>query len=398
MAVEASTGGFWVVNSYGYPNPFVIGSNAQGAWEKLLSFYDFASYSRLKDYWGDARRQRPLTSNAVESWKATFEEFGLLYVLAGTDEIHITPAGLQLREAAEAGREEDFAWIGVSLLLRYPLRGPRGQRIGQHLRSDLLPYWFLYAAMRELQDYFWWTEFERVLAQVFRVDQAESAVADVRRLRSDQAQPERFPLPVSQRRGAFYNSLNQVVVHAGLNYLLLGRTTDDSLYEPGRPERRHWIQPRWLPIVDRALGGLSAPDDCQVGAGFLARMPRSPDFGDEASYFEYAGAPIPSVSAYAAGATPKQVAFEGGTVVILKEGIHYTAPSVAGSTEIRGPAATLCKLARGQRLVLGHDLARSYIVEDKQRSGADAVVVRVRRARPISDPSPFWPLLGTDDD
>src|ERR1044071_3433886 len=136
----SATSDFWRVNSYGYPNPFSSSQKAVQAWETFLSFFDFASYGKLKEFWESGAAGRLLDSHAVESWKATFEEFGLLYVLSRSDEIQITPAGLQFREAAEARNQDEFGWIGLSLLLRYPLHGPPRARRGRQRDANLLLY------------------------------------------------------------------------------------------------------------------------------------------------------------------------------------------------------------------------------------------------------------------
>ncbi|HMN15372.1 MAG TPA: hypothetical protein PKD55_23895, partial [Bellilinea sp.] len=148
---------YWRVNSYGYPCYFSESEKSLEAWTTLLSFFDFAQYDALKQYWASPSAPRRLSSHAVESWKATFEEFGLLYVESGSNRITITPAGLQLREAAERNDQTEFAWIGLNLLLRYPLRGPRRPKSEAHKDSDLLLYRFWYAALLDLDGYIWWT-------------------------------------------------------------------------------------------------------------------------------------------------------------------------------------------------------------------------------------------------
>src|SRR5579885_3166965 len=182
-AAPLQTQDYWRVNSYGYPNPFVQERKAKEAWVTLKSFYerDYGAYTSLKEFW-ESHRPRKLDSHAVESWKATFEEFGLLYVISRSNKITITPAGKQFYEAAVQEHEEDFVWIGLNLLLRYPLQGPpRGRhKSPAHGTSDLLPYRFLYSAMRDLGDYFWWTELERVFCRVFATSEAKPAVEAVR--------------------------------------------------------------------------------------------------------------------------------------------------------------------------------------------------------------------------
>ena len=43
-------------------------------------------------------------------------------------------------------------------------------------QSDLLLYRFLYSAMRDLGDYFWWTELQRIFCRVFSTSEAKPAV------------------------------------------------------------------------------------------------------------------------------------------------------------------------------------------------------------------------------
>lgn len=382
---------YWKVNSYGYPNPFSDIANAVQAWQTLLTFFEFSSYRKLKEFWASNAAPRYLDAHAVESWKATFEEFGLLYVLSGNDEIHITPAGAQYRGAAESKNVQEFVWVGLTLLLRYPLRGTRRPKGPRHEESDLLLYWFLYVAMRELGNYFWWSELERVLCKVFKVSEAPEALATIRGLRSGATEIGSLPLPVANRKGAFYNSLNQVVVHASMYYELMDKTIDDSLYEIDTRERRHRILHKWNHLIDLALGGTAQVADCEDGGGLIARMPKAPDFdGDEQKYFDYLGAEVQPVPSATGEGTLPQVTIEGGLVSVLSEGIHYESKSQG---EISGAIAVLCKLAVGQRVILGHDLARSFIVVEKKRQGASDLTVSVRRARPITNVSPIKDLL-----
>lgn len=388
---------YWKVNSYGYPNPFGDEKAVQ-AYETLSSFFDFSSYSKLKAFWGSTAAPRLLAPHAVESWKATFEEFGLLYVLTGDDTIHITPAGEQFKDAGDKKLSKELSWIGLSLLLRYPLRGIRRPKGPKHATSDLLLYWFLFAAMRELGNQFWWTELEHVLSQVFKVAEGPSALEHVRDLRAGRKTISSFPLPVANRKGGFYNSLNQVVVHASMGYLLLGKSTDDSLYLAGDTERRHWILNEAVALVDLALGGSKAATECDGGSGgshFIARMPAAPTFGDEQSYFDYLGALVPPIPKPSASTPLPEISFEGGVVPVLRHNEEY---ELVESLVIRGDLSQLCKLARGQRLILTHDLARSFILEDKKRESESKLLLEVRKARPITNPQPVFELLEQEND
>jgi hypothetical protein len=330
-----------------------------------------------------------LSSNAVECWKAALEEFGLLYVPSGSDQIIITPAGHQFREAGERGHEREIAWIGLSLLLRYPLRGPRGRRQRQQAESDLLIYWYLYAAMRQLGNHLWWTELERILCHVFRADEGMAAIEAIMELRNGRAHPDDFPSPID-RRGAFYNSLNQVIVHGSMNYMLMDNSNDEEFYAEPELRRHHQLSTEWIDLIDAALGGTAVDLECQDQRDFVGRMPKAPSFaGDEIAYFEYAGAPVdPLVPAPSRPIA--RVSFGGMTVWFLRMGEHYTK---VNDREISGKLDTLCGLARGQRIILSGDRTSTYIVEDKNRQTASEIAVRIRRARPISNLGPLLPYF-----
>src|SRR5690606_20619398 len=76
----------------------------------------------------------------------------------------------------------------------------------------------------------------------------------------------------------------------------------------------------------------------------------------------------------------------GSQVAVLKQGLHYT---VSEATEIVGEIAQLCRVANNQRIVLSHDLSRTYIVVAKERSSSQEIRVSLRKARIISDPTIF---------
>ena len=372
---------FWRVNSYGYPGFFSDTEKSQEAWSTLLSFFDFSDYEELKKYWSSDIPSRKITSHAVESWKATFEEFGILYVETRSNLITITPAGMQLRDAANSGNETEFAWIGLNLLLRYPLRGPRRPKSEAHRDSDLLLYRFIYAALLDLDGYVWWPELERILCRVFWTGDAMSAVQDVKTLRADPSLITRVDLPVSQRQGAFYNSLNQVAVHAGMNHLLLGRDNVVSPYGVTEPKGKHFIRSEWIGMIRRALSNNGSSDQCANGGLAIARIAAAPELISERAYFEYLGAEVTPMS-LANTPTLSSVNLLGEVVFFLTLNDHYMH---AAHNEIVGSVAALCQLAQGQRLILSHDEQWTYLVESKVLINANTVKVHIRRARPISN-------------
>lgn len=372
---------FWRVNSYGYPCFFSDSDKSQEAWTTLLTFFDFTEYDALKGYWASPAAPRQLSSHAVESWKATFEEFGILYVESRSNKITITVAGNQLREAAERDDRQEFAWIGLNLLLRYPLRGPRRAKSDAHEHSDLLLYRFWYAALLDLDGYVWWSELERILCRVFLTNEAAGAIEDVRLLRSHPELISQVEFPVNQRQGAFYNSLNQVAVHAGMNHLLLGTDGLECPYGVTEPKRRHFIKSDWIGMIRKALSHNGNSSQCATGGLAVARLAASPSFQGEIEYFEYLGAAVTPMGVHVPSSLAS-VDLQGERVFFLSEGDNY---QVLGEANISGSIALLCQLTRGQRLILSHDERWTYLVETKDLVDANFVRIGVRRARPISD-------------
>lgn len=400
MSETLQTGDFWRVSSYGYPNPFRPDAKSREAWTTFCSFYenDQESYRSLKAYWGSPDAPRRLHSQAVESWKAAFEEFGLLYVISRSDTIVVTPAGKQLYDAVESNSRDDFVWIGLNLLFRYPLRGPPRSRRRPHRDADLLPYRFLHSAMRDLGDHFWWTELERILCQLFSTSMARAAVDAVRDLRANPSRVEDYPLPVDRREGAFYNSLNQVANHAGMNHLVFDQENDGEHYGPNENRRRHFFNRHYISLVSAALGDTTSLTDCDVSATFVDRLPTAPVFTEEQAYFDYLGAAVPSLAAAGAAPTPEATAVAGDTVFVLKSGDHFE-PVLEGDRErvVEGNTLTLCRIARSHRVILSTDLNWTYLVDDKHLVGPTAVRLSLRRARPITNIEPIETLFGDDD-
>lgn len=381
---------YWRVNSYGYPNPFSLDAKSQEAWVTFESFYerDGMSYNDLKTFWGSSSAPRKLDRHAVESWKATFEEFGLLYVLSRSNAVTVTPGGKQIYQAAEQKNREAFVWIGLNLLFRYPVQGPpRGRgRSPAHRSADVLPYRFLYSAMRDLGDYFWWTELERILCRVFSTSEAKSAVAAVSEIRADSSLLRNFQLPVDNRKGGFYNSLNQIANHAGLNHLVLRQDDTGEHYGPTESRRRHFIDRELLPLVSAALGDPTTISNCAASALYVDRLPTAPGFSDEQVYFEYLGAPVPALAAVANATTPQLLDLAGDKVLFLKTGEHIELGVKTGNElSVRGKSWVLCQVARGQRVILSTDTRWSFLVLSKSLVNSDTVELSLRRARPITN-------------
>jgi len=393
---------YWRVNSYGYPNPFVEESKSQEAWVTFKTFcdHDNGEYASVKSFWESNRAPRKLDSHAVESWKATFEEFGLLYVISRSNKVIITPAGKQFYEAAAREHEDDLVWIGLNLLLRYPLRGPPRARSksAAHEESNLLLYRFLYSAMRDLGDYFWWTELEHIFCRVFATSEAKAAVEAVRQIRQDPSRLAAFPLPVDKRKGGFYNSLNQVAVHAGMNHLVLIQDDESDHYGANESRRRHFINRKYLSMVSVALGDSVSPSECAGSALYVDRLATAPSFDDEQSYFDYLGAAVSTFASATTAAAPQTITLAGDTVFVLKLSEHFEAVATSAlERSIRGKTYILCRIARNHRVILSSDKMWTYLVTGKDVVDSETVQLSLRRARPISNIEPIEMLLGKDN-
>jgi hypothetical protein len=393
---------YWRVNSYGYPNPFSSDTKSQEAWITFESFFerDGMSYPDLKNYWLSPSAPRRLDKHAVESWKATFEEFGLLYVIARSNVVTITPGGKQIYQAVKERDRDAFVWIGLNLLFRYPVQGPpRGRdRSPAHGSADVLPYRFLFSAMRDLGDYFWWTELERIICRVFSTSQAKEAVAAVSALREDTSLLKNFELPVENRKWGFYNSLNQIANHAGLNHLVLRQDDTGEHYGATESRRRHFIDRELLPLVSAALGDRTTVSHCAASALYVDRLPTAPTFADEQEYFLYLGAPVPTLAGVAAADAPRLLDLAGDKVLFLKIGKHVERGAQAGSElTVRGRSWVLCQVARGQRVILSSDTRWSFLVLGKSLINSETVELTLRKARPITNVRLIEELFGGED-
>ncbi len=383
---------FWRVNSYSYPSFFSDNDKAREAWSIFLTFFDYTAYDELKNWWDLGQGGRRLNPSALESWKATFEEVGLLYVISRSNTITITPSGRALKEFADANDINGFVWTGINLLTRYPLRGPRRTRSELHGNSDLFLYRFIYSAILELDNYLWWSELERILCRVFSTDQAQDAISDIRLLRKHPDKIRDLSLPASQRKGAFYNSLNQVSNHASMNHLIFETIREHTPYKDyleGEPDKKIVIRDEWLPLLKKALIAEKPGALCVSGGSYAGTLPKFQGFDSEDEYFNFLGAPV--VGYQSSSTTPLgSISLNGEQVIHLIEGENYS--NFIGLS-ITGPQSSLCQLSRQQRVILNSDQRWSYLVTDKKVVSPSEVTIQLSRARPITNYNQILKLL-----
>jgi len=147
----------WFTSFIGYPNFF---KNQGRGYELAVSFLKLAQASLSGKSYTEAKGLFPdLDPAQVETKKAAFQEFGLLYVVPRSDTITLTPIGRQIYDwcSDSVAREDSRREILLALsraLTRYQFSNPLpvgGTRYLERARSsDVLPYLACYYLMLKL--------------------------------------------------------------------------------------------------------------------------------------------------------------------------------------------------------------------------------------------------------
>jgi hypothetical protein len=147
----------WFTSSIGYPNFF---NQQSDAYELAKVFFKFSeaslsgkSYSQAKSLFTD------IGYHQVETKKAAFQEYGLLYVVPSSDNITLTPLGHQIHDMCSDPKVglENRRTVLLALsraLSRYQFNNPfpvGGNRHKKEMQSsDVLPYLSCYYLMLKL--------------------------------------------------------------------------------------------------------------------------------------------------------------------------------------------------------------------------------------------------------
>lgn len=150
----------WFTSFIGYPNFFRSTGRGTDLAEVFLKLGEAAkagmAYSEAKNLFPD------IDSHQVETKKAAFQEFGLLYVIPRSDTITLTPLGHQIldfcssREIVEANRRNILLALTYGLA-RYqfnnplPVGGNRREARERSTSSDVLPYLACYYLLHKLK-------------------------------------------------------------------------------------------------------------------------------------------------------------------------------------------------------------------------------------------------------
>jgi len=358
----------WNIQSISYPNPF---GERETEWRKLEKFVGFESYAKSREALTPREHQR---RTKVETMKAAYESFGLLWV--DGDKIRVTPGGRQYIDAVQSGNQEEAAWIGLNLLLRCPLAGPRGN--WTHPDSDLPIYWGILAVMLDADGELYWEELGRALAWVTAREDLRQAVDTVLAMRSSTLSLSEVEPLGDHHHGNLYNRLNMAMYHVGLGRMLTERDSDPRYVEQGGKRRVDRIRNGWQrQLIETALGGAVNCDSLPTGS-WVDRVPAALDAADVEERFEILGAAVP----------PPQPA---PTVASARLGDDMTwmvdpARVPVSGMRITSSPTVVCGMAVGHRVALRGEAQRTFIIKNKQLAG-DGVEVVLRPARRISDPT-----------
>jgi len=367
----------WTVNSYGYPNPFSSQQRAQEAWETFELFLESEDYAEVKAKW-ITLNPNDSKAHGLESRKTAFEEFGMLYVISRSGRIVITPVGRQMIEAYQNADHTQFVWVGMNALLRYPLVGPppprRPKGESEQRASKLLPYAVLLAVIKDL-GYLWREEFDHILSQAFTVTSVAEAIKSIRKLRAREETLENFP--IEDENSSHYNMMTQLIVHGSMNYDLIVSSNDEVFYSNKGRELKYFINPKWMHLVDKALGENAIPNECFVSKSFVSRMPTSLTFNSEQEYFDYLGATVGAETISAISNPLPTANMDGSRIPVLREGTDY---HLVNQLTIRGSVEHFCQIPIDQRIIASHNTERTFIVVDKLRDSND-IVLKLRLAK-----------------
>jgi len=147
----------WFTSFIGYPNFFESTGHAH---ELAQVFLKLAEASTAGKTYSESKSLFPSLDHAqVETKKAAFQEYGLLYVVPRSDTITLTPLGAEIVTLAprpnEAKRNRDSILLSLcSALSRYQFDNPSpvgGRRYSARSgSSDVLPYLVLYYLLQRL--------------------------------------------------------------------------------------------------------------------------------------------------------------------------------------------------------------------------------------------------------
>jgi hypothetical protein len=224
----------WFTSSIGYPN-FLSGE------ELGLVFIKLADASLCRLPYKEAKALFPeLDPASVETKKAAFQEYGLLYVVPGSNKITLTPLGLQVYEIVSVNSDDDATKrdrlipILAQALSRYQFDNPMpvgGAKLLKRARStDVLPYLATYYLLLRLDGLLTLSEIRGALFGLQSMDQLGLLETEIKRRRKSRARFFDIPDLPSKEKTAD-NLKIYFLAHLGINRELIHEVRS-NLYFP----------------------------------------------------------------------------------------------------------------------------------------------------------------------
>lgn len=228
----------WRTSSIGYPNFFVD----QGRSAELASaFLAFAGAAIDGVPYSDAKALTDVSAHQAETKKAAFQEYGLLYVVPGSDRLSLTPLGRQIHSLAshevDASSRRTILSALARGLTRYQFANPLpvgGRRFLAEPAVDVLPYLACYYLMHKLDGVVTKSELRGC---IFGLERMADLDAVERRIRERRRLGEPFPdleaLPAVE--GTRENLRIYFVSHLGLDAQIIHANYTPALYDGEDP-------------------------------------------------------------------------------------------------------------------------------------------------------------------
>ncbi len=230
-------GGFcWYTSYIGYPNFLKESGNSYELAQAFVTFCDAAfankSYKESKELFPS------LVASQVETKKAAFQEYGLLYVIPRSDKISITPLGKQIYSIYKDDIPSDKKRRRILLALcnamaNYQFNNPfpvGGNKYRDRAFStDVKPYLSLYFLMSRLDGFITISELMGVVFGIKRM--ADVPVAEQKILNSRESRIKSKPLNhLPKNKGTAENLKIYFMSHLSLDGEIIV-TEHDDIYE-----------------------------------------------------------------------------------------------------------------------------------------------------------------------
>lgn len=246
----------WFTSSIGFPDFFSTNGKSRELADFFLKFADAAdagrTYKEAKALFGD------LDPAQVETKKAAFQEFGLLYVFPRSNQISLTPAGRQLRAilatpTTRAMRRKMVLELLCACLCRYQFSNPLpvgGHRYRDRTDStDVLPYAAFYRIILTLDGYVTESELRQVVFGIRTMSQVSEAIQHIQRTR-ELRRPVDMWAALPDKKGTSENLKIYFVSHATLADNIIVKS-DSKVH--GFPEPAYQLTREGTEIVKKAL-------------------------------------------------------------------------------------------------------------------------------------------------